>query len=81
MLFCCYPGQRLHDVLHSPGEFCVLKRSADETPIHVRSPGGSIVPVKILNQRAHIRWGCGPGASSRVVLPGVELLGTSARQA
>ena len=56
----------------------VIKRSADETHVNARNRKGEVAPLKIFNQRAFIRYGVGPAQQSRVVIPGVELLGTDA---
>ena len=70
--------ERLSERLREGLKFMVWKRSGDETPLNARDTDGSILPTKVLNQRGHIRWGPRPGDASRVILPGLELLGADA---
>jgi hypothetical protein len=60
------------------GGFCVLKRSWDETPLKLRECRGPVMPIKMLNQRCHLRWGPAPEEASRIMLPGIEMIGTDA---
>jgi hypothetical protein len=60
------------------GGFCVLKRSWDETPLKLREFRGPVMPIKMLNQRCHFRWGPAPEEASRIMLPGIEMIGTDA---
>ena len=66
------------DALDRQSSVKILKRSADETPIHTRNDANEIVPVKVLNQRLFLRYGQAP--DDRAVLPIMmgELLGTDA---
>ena len=43
-----------------------------------RDDSGAIAPLKIMNQRAFLRWGPSPQQASRIILPGLEILGTDA---
>ena len=71
--------EALQRVLVEEHQYLVFKRSSDETPLFVRGKGkdAAVSSIKVLSQRAHVRWGSlGCERSERIVLPGVELLGT-----
>ena len=62
-------------ILGLTNDFVIYKRSCDSTPVLTRDAvSAEIVPLKVLNQRVHIRWG-DANVSSQLCIPvlGTEL--------